>query len=176
MAKTSYDLSDWLNYLTHDEIDFLKKIARLLPEAPVIVNIGAGAGTSGLTLREARFDANLWTIDIRADGPLGGLKGERDAFKDADLIPPYQVMGDSKDIGKNKWVIPVDMLFVDGDHEEAGIRGDIDAWLPHVKDGGYVAFHDYGSNDWPAVKEVVDEEMKHYKMIDQVGSVRVFQK
>lgn len=175
MAKTSYELSNWLNYLTHDEIDLLKKVANLLPKKPTIVNIGAGAGTSGLAFREARSDANLWTIDIRKTGPLGGLDGELQSFKDAGLRQPDQVLGDSVIVGKERWDTAVDFLFIDGDHSEPGLAGDIEAWLPHVKEGGYIAFHDYGSNDWPAVKRVVDIKMKGFKLVAQVDTVRVFQ-
>ena len=90
MAKktktTAYSLSDWLNYLSHDEIDFIKDIAnKPTKQSPVIVNIGAGAGTSGLAFAEARPNADLYTIDISPGGPLGGLEGERNAFDNSDL-------------------------------------------------------------------------------------------
>jgi predicted O-methyltransferase YrrM len=175
MTKTSYDISDWLNYLTHDEIDLLKKVCGLLPNRPMIVNIGAGAGTSALAFREARSDARLWTIDNSKGGPLGGLDSENQAFRDAGRVLPDQILGDSKEVGERFWDKPIDFLFIDGDHSEQGVGGDIDAWFPHVKEGGYIAFHDYGSNDWPAVKEVVDECMNGYKVVGQVGAVKVFQ-
>ncbi len=40
------------------------------------------------------------------------------------------------------WSAPIDLLFVDGDHLEPGVRSDWDLWHPHVRPGGAVAFHD----------------------------------
>jgi predicted O-methyltransferase YrrM len=37
---------------------------------------------------------------------------------------------------------PVDLLFVDGDHSEAGVRADWELWGPHVAVDGIVLFHD----------------------------------
>jgi hypothetical protein len=40
------------------------------------------------------------------------------------------------------WTTPIDLLFVDGDHLEPGVRRDWDDWHGHVVPGGHVAFHD----------------------------------
>lgn len=40
------------------------------------------------------------------------------------------------------WSEPVDLVFVDGDHSEAGCRLDWELWSPSVAPGGVVAFHD----------------------------------
>jgi len=37
---------------------------------------------------------------------------------------------------------PLDLLFIDGDHSEAGVRSDFERWSPHVRPGGHVLFHD----------------------------------
>jgi predicted O-methyltransferase YrrM len=37
---------------------------------------------------------------------------------------------------------PIDLLFIDGDHSEAGVAGDWDLWSPLVAPGGTVVFHD----------------------------------
>jgi hypothetical protein len=67
------------------------------------------------------------------------------------------------------------MLFIDGDHSEAGCRGDIQAWIGHVKAGGVVALHDYERDFWPDVKRVVDEELgKHYPQILCVDTLIAF--
>lgn len=36
----------------------------------------------------------------------------------------------------------IDVLFIDGDHSFEGCSADIDAWLPRVRRGGHIAFHD----------------------------------
>ena len=175
---TAYSLADWLNYLSREEVDFLQKIARL-PKAknPVIVNIGAGAGTSGLSFAEARPEADLYTVDISKGGPLGGLSSERNAFAKAEMIAPMQILGDSKQVG-SEWSnnLKIDILFVDGDHTYDGVKGDIESWLPHVKRGGYIIFHDYQQGKWPDVKKAVDEYMADYQVVDTVQRVKAFKK
>jgi predicted O-methyltransferase YrrM len=37
---------------------------------------------------------------------------------------------------------PLDLLFIDGDHSEEGVRSDFERWSPHVRPGGHVLFHD----------------------------------
>lgn len=176
---TAYSLSDWLGYLSRGEVDFIKKLATdIKARNPVIVNIGAGAGTSGLAFREARPDADLYTVDISPGGPLGGLDSERNAFDGADLLYPTQILGDSKEVGK-EWRLKIDLLFIDGDHTTDGVIGDIDAWIDHVKRGGIIVFHDYGINDnnkWSNIKVVVDERMIEYRQIGHTKLTGAFKK
>jgi predicted O-methyltransferase YrrM len=40
------------------------------------------------------------------------------------------------------WTMPLDFLFVDGDHSWAGVEGDWRDWTPHLVRGGLVALHD----------------------------------
>jgi hypothetical protein len=37
---------------------------------------------------------------------------------------------------------PIDLLFVDGDHREEGVRADVDHWSPRLTPGGHLLFHD----------------------------------
>lgn len=172
----SYKLSDWLGYLDHDEIDLLQATAMRLPKNPLTANIGAGAGTSALAIAEARPDAMIYSVDISPGGPLGGLEGERNAFDGAGMKWPNQILGDSKAVGKLWAGDKFDMIFIDADHSEEGIRGDIAAWMPHLKPGGFVVFHDYTMHMWPAVKVVVDELIvPTYKLIGQARWLIVFQ-
>lgn len=48
----------------------------------------------------------------------------------------------------------LDFIFIDGDHSEKGVREDIEAWMPKIKENGWILGHDI---DWPDVRRVVDE-------------------
>ena len=66
---------------------------------------------------------------------------------------------DSKEAAK---AIPdgsLDFVFIDADHTYEGCKGDIEAWLPKIKKGGFISGHDYENTDYPAwgVKRAVDE-------------------
>ena len=47
----------------------------------------------------------------------------------------------SNDAVKN-WTLPIDVLFIDGDHTYEGVRDDWNNFSPFVKKGGVVYFHD----------------------------------
>lgn len=154
MKHTSTTVREWLGYLTQAEIDELKRLAGSIKRnKPVVVNIGAGGGTSGLAFMESREDLTLVTIDITDESsPMGCLEGERQVFESAgygDLLNVrwFQVHGDSKEVAKHVWQKrfkkKIDMLFIDGGHEYEDCRGDIELFLPHMSKKGIISVHDY---------------------------------
>lgn len=158
---TSEELRKAFKYLFPDELPALKFLVKQLPSKPLIVNIGAGAGTSGLCFLEARPDATLVTVDIEnGDSPLGSLYSERQVMRAAGLSHLlgrqwFQVCQDSKEFAKEfqrrikrkgDYFMPIraaNLVFVDGDHSYEGAKGDIEGWLPCIAKGGFLAVHDY---------------------------------
>jgi predicted O-methyltransferase YrrM len=147
MIHTSESLQQWLHYLFPGEVPALKELAQMLPDKPIVINIGAGAGTSGMAFLESRPDLFLFTVDVQKEGsPTGSLESEEVVLKDAGYWYQgrnAQIYGDSKDVGREWSLWQVNMVFIDGDHSYEGCAGDIRAWLPHVKPGGIMAIHDY---------------------------------
>jgi predicted O-methyltransferase YrrM len=138
------------HYLYKDELPALQELARSLPENPHVINIGAGAGTSGVAFMEARPDLHLTTIDITQESsPFGCLEGEEQELKKRGLWGDrnLQIHQDSKVVGRTWTGEKMDMVFVDGDHSYEGCKGDIEAWLPHIKAGGILAIHDFRKGD-----------------------------
>lgn len=54
----------------------------------------------------------------------------------------------------------LDFVFIDADHSYEGCKGDIEAWLPKIRKGGFISGHDYENPDFPAwgVKKAVEEK------------------
>lgn len=50
-----------------------------------------------------------------------------------------------------------DLVFLDAMHTYEDVLLDIKRWWPRVRNGGIMAFHDYGHHDFPGVKQAVDE-------------------
>jgi predicted O-methyltransferase YrrM len=74
------------------------------------------------------------------------------------------------------WKDPIDFLFVDGDHEYDAVVTDIRAFVPFVREGGIVAFHDY-KHGKPGVPRAVDALVApHHPKVMQAGSLAVFRK
>lgn len=164
---TSEDVQRSFHYLYPSEIPALKLLVVSLPPNPLIINIGSGAGTSGLLFIETRPDTCLITIDIQdASSPFGCLEAERDVINRAGYGSTWekrwwQICGDSKAVGRAwrdttiyveffraafKGDAP-DMVFIDGDHSYEGCKGDIEVWFPLLKEGGIIAIHDVLKGD-----------------------------
>lgn len=167
---TAHSVVDWTGYLYHAEVDALQELARSLPENAHIINIGAGNGTSGLAFMEARPDLRVTTIDIQLESsPFGCLAGEEAVFRSAGFWgdPRHeQIHGDSKVVGAH-WLNtrePVDLVFVDGGHQEHEAWGDISYWRECIKPGGILVVHDYEKSEkiWPGVDRAVRRAIKEY--------------
>lgn len=182
MSRTAYALSDWQGYLTHNEIDILQEVATNTPPTinhadVTIVNIGAGAGTSTLAFLESRDDLIVFSVDLSTnENELYTNEHIRMNETGHDIDGRViRIWGDSKVVGK-RWPFKVDCVFVDGDHSEAGIRGDIEIWYKNIQIDGYIVFHDYGSPHWPDVARVVNEfyELGIAEYRGKADNVRVF--
>jgi len=53
-----------------------------------------------------------------------------------------------------------DFVLIDGDHSLGGVSNDFELYGPLVKPGGMLIFDDYDADDWPAIKEFVDGEVR----------------
>jgi hypothetical protein len=69
-----------------------------------------------------------------------------------------------------KWMIPADLIFIDAEHTYEACKADTDAWWPHVKPGGFMAWHDYGA--FHGVTLAVEQ----FGMDDHLGTVAWKQK
>lgn len=142
------------------EAQILKTCAKMLPANPIIVNIGAGVGTSVATILEERPDAFVFSVD-KSPAPLERLNLTR---CNLDTTRCVRLLGKSWNIGKN-FPYEVHMVFVDGDHGVKPVEQDISAWLPRVIVGGIMAFHDYKHPNVPALTDVVNSFMSTYEVI-----------
>jgi hypothetical protein len=70
------------------------------------------------------------------------------------------IKNDSIEAAKN-WESKISLLFIDGNHTYEGVKADIYAWLPHMKDDGIIFFHDYDITS-PGVIKAVDEFVASY--------------
>lgn len=70
----------------------------------------------------------------------------------------------------------IDFLFIDGNHEYEFIALDCKLWLPLVKPGGYVAFHDYNNVAFAGVRKAVDEATQDWEQVDSVWDMIIKRK
>jgi predicted O-methyltransferase YrrM len=172
----SYELARWQGYLTESEVTALKGLAQELPPDPVLINIGAGAGTSTIAFLEERSDLIAFSIDLLTNGSEI-TTNEHLRLAEMGLTPRViKIWGDSKQVGlawPRTW--KVDCVFVDGDHTHDGLVGDILTWESLVKSGGAMVFHDYTRHHHPDVKPTVDQMMSKYKQLWWIDTTIAFE-
>lgn len=130
-----------------------------------LLEIGTGVGHSTVFLSKLKPKWTIYTVDAY------GLYGEKSIFKSfntkdlKDTLRVFEerenitmIIGDSKKIA---WEIPVDVLYIDGDHRYEGVRADFMKYSPFVKK--YIIFDDYWRDDF-GVKKLVDS-LKKWKAL-----------
>jgi MMP 1-O-methyltransferase len=148
------DVDGWLS---DEEGEALYELAKDCTGKGVIVEIGSWKGKSTICLglgSRAGEGIQIFAVDPHADYRHGEFKQNIERAGIADLVTP--VKGLSQDV-VGDFAEPIELLFVDGSHEEEDVRHDFDTWVPKVVEGGTVAFHD---TTWhPGVRKVVAEKI-----------------
>ena len=148
-------------HLSEVDLNSLVQIAKDLPVGAVCAEIGSYLGASSIVLASAlKPRSRLWCIDTWQNHAMS--EGSRDTYGEfientrnyLHIIAPSR--GESVEMAYN-FGEELDFLFIDGDHSYAGCKADAVMWLPKVKDGGIVAFHDVGWAD--GVKRVIRENV-----------------
>ena len=88
MTMNSTLLSKTFGLAHPPELEALKSGLQLLPEAPTMVEIGTGAGTTLLAMLEQRPQARVWTIDIL---PSSATQYVREAGHDVSSVTFWTV-------------------------------------------------------------------------------------
>ncbi len=122
----------------------LYNISQLFSDA-TYVDLGVREGWSSSILCANSVERNNTVIGVDVD--FAALK-----FDLVQGLNYKTVLGDSVTVGKN-WTSegsrgPVDILFVDTVHVAPQVMCELYYWTPHVKEGGYVIFHDTNWPDW----------------------------
>ena len=134
-------------YLHHLEGRLLYWLASHVPADGQVVEVGSFKGKSsgflaaGLTVGARLTCVDTWRNDAMPyDDPVDCMS------EFLANVGPYldrinACRGRSAEIAAS-WSRPIDLLFIDGDHSYKGCVTDLTSWLPYVRRGGWVAFHD----------------------------------
>jgi glycosyltransferase involved in cell wall biosynthesis len=152
-----------------------------------IVEIGSFRGKSAVALATGAIQSRVRVFCIEPHAEFTGVYGGK--FGPQDRGAFYQVMLQTASFEKvalinlpsreaaRAWCRPIGLLFVDGDHSFRGVKGDFDAWDPHVCLGGIIAFDD--ATD-PAVgpANLIEQILAsgRYAALETVGKVRFLRK
>ena len=132
----------------------------------VIVEIGSFSGVSSDML--SRFCKTLICIDFWENSigyveiPKDMLEKAHREFNELEATRPniVKILSTSQIEADAMPDKHVDMVYIDGRHDEASVHADIAAWLPKVKSGGWITGHDI---DLGGVQVPVKELLGEYK-------------
>jgi len=160
--KKYTEIDGWFDY--KNTYDFLLSV---IPDGGIFVECGAWFGKSSSYLCDAAkeriniFIVDTWEGSLDENDPTNILAKKIDNVYDIFLSN----MGDRKfkpikkpsvdatlDFDNNS----CDVVFIDMTHTYDQVKQDIKTWLPKIKNGGYIAGHDY-QKDWPGVVKAVND-------------------
>jgi len=165
-------------WMADSELMWLAQQAR---KSSVVIEVGSWCGRSSRAIADnLPVDAMLACVDT-----YNGSSGEPDAHitakeREGDAVymkftqnlydhirlgrvmPLRMESASAAEVLRNMGV-QADMVFLDGDHSEAGFRRDVELWQPLLKEGGLFCGHDYYLPEqnplaWIGVRTVVNEK------------------
>jgi len=144
--------------LEDNEAAFLYSILKDLPLFSTVVEIGCELGRSSVMIAMVAKDRhfNLHHCDFWVSGSHYAAEWIACMHDIGSPFTLHHMNSSSVDLPEGT---VINLLYVDGDHEAAGISADCDHYLHMIPEGGYVAFHDYGRGSLPSVKPTVDNYM-----------------
>lgn len=179
--------------IPEDEGRELARLAALVPSTTPIVEIGSFKGKSTCYLATGAkmgLGAHVFAVEPwDAPGNVYGKHGFTDPKVKQEFYKQIYmagvrfgitaIQGFGAEVGKrwgDLYGYQVGMLFIDGDHSEAAVQADLDAWLPHMQGAGIIAFDDFGTPRNPGVRKVVDRYSKRSRLPYEVlaGRLAVF--
>jgi hypothetical protein len=145
-------------------------LAELVRGRRTVVELGVYEGGSAVVVcRALEREATLHLVDPFTEGGWALRAGLRGVPYAARCVVARAARGgpairwhiEYSQALAERWSQPVDVVFVDGDHSEAGCRADWELWHPFVVPAGLVLFHDArrsqpGGSGLPGPTAVVD--------------------
>jgi len=146
------------------EAALLYKYSKLKKDSHFL-EIGRKFGGSTVVMASAIDGGHITSIDIVAHKQA---IDNTESFKDKITF----ITSNSKHV---KWVQPLGLLFIDGDHNPVSVKGDVKRFSSSVEQGGYMAFHDATKG---SINKIIQKIVKAGKWIkkEQVNSMVVLQR
>lgn len=174
-------------WLTDKEGQFLYKIAKQCSGRGVIVEIGSWKGKSTIWLGKGSKNGNnvkIYAIDPhtgsyelkkRVDDNIWTFKEFRENIKNADVDDIIIPIVKTSEEAVKDWNTPIEILFIDGNHEYEFVEKDFLLWSPHLIENGVIAIHDTTScikaklTGYPGPKKVAEKFIFGSRNFKDVG-------
>jgi predicted O-methyltransferase YrrM len=118
-----------------------------------VVELGTGTAWSAIALA---LDDRARTI-VSYDPTVRVERESYLALVGADVRARIELRAEADSAGPHSGDAPVELLFIDSEHEREPVLGAFAAWRGALAAGAIVVFHDYGHPDYPGVRVAVQE-------------------
>ena len=143
------ELGTLAGYLHPLEGRFLYWLAGKVPPGGLALEVGSFKGRSSAYLASGLGEAarlacvdTWWNDAMPYDAPSDVMpEFIQNTARFSNCIEPHR--GISSEVAAS-WTRPIDLIFIAVDHSYEGCSGDLMAWMPFVRPGGWVTFHDSG--------------------------------
>lgn len=152
MSCAAHGLAEGRKLLLPEDVDLIQELIENLSHLQelVVVDLGAGSGTTALSVFCAREkNVHVHTIDHDNNNLYwAGL-----AITNIGRFMDWTAhLYDSCEAPK----IIHDLLLIDTSHEYEDTKRELEYWIPALMPGGYIWLHDY-TDQYPGVIKAVDE-------------------
>jgi glycosyltransferase involved in cell wall biosynthesis/predicted O-methyltransferase YrrM len=160
-------------WLSEEEAILLYRLAEKVTGRGAIVEIGAYKGKSTVCLAKGskkNSKIKIYSIDHHKNNPpsLPKFKSNLKKAGVEKLVVP--IIQTSEEAAKS-FDKPVELIFIDGNHDYEFVKRDFELWFPKLIDGGIIVFHDYYDKQiWPGVKKAIGEINSNYPELVKIES------
>lgn len=147
------------------ELRALYNLASACPHNAVALEIGSYLGASSCYLAAglARVNGHLFCVDTWQNETMP--EGERDTFVEFQkntngvrhLLTTIRKRSD--EIAEGEIQLPLNLVFIDGDHSYAAVKNDFDCVQKWLAEDGIIAFHDFSCPAFEGVSRVIGEAL-----------------
>ena len=138
----------------------------------LIVEIGSFMGRSTLTMTLSSPTSKIISIDpyltVHSSSGETDPLSVRDRCIEAMAGQNWKLKQTKSETVGRTWIDLIDFLLIDGDHHIKALKQDIELFVPHVKKGCWVFFHDYNNGDFVDNSPDAEEKLLKQKELDGV--------
>ena len=154
-----------LTYTSSRELRALYEIASSCSKDAVALEIGSHLGASSCYIAAglSKVNGHLFCVDSWQNETMP--EGEQNTFSDfrknihglREYITPVRKM--SNDVSNKDVKVPLNLVFIDGDHSYEAVKSDFELVQKWIAKDGIIAFHDFSNSDYEGVTRVVGEAL-----------------
>lgn len=140
-------------FLTVEDVDLIRDCARGVPEGAIIIDLGAGSGTTALAVFAERGDVLVRTYD-HDENNVGWAGLAVQGIGCAERWSGY--VADAADAAEAYAPGSMPLVLLDTSHEYEPTVRELAAWLPKLSAEGMLWCHDY-EGEYDGCRRAIDE-------------------